>query len=71
MTDDEYIAMLRNMTIEQPSAEAVDRFDHSIDEATHAIIAEFDWIGLPEGDQLGDLMVRLNDAIASIMREWL
>ena len=37
--------------------ETEDRFDESVGDATHAVIAAFEWAGLPEGDQLGSLMV--------------
>ena len=60
-----------HMTIEAPSEEALERFDAAVDDATHAVIAEFEWIGLPEGDQLSDLMVSINDAIEAVMRDWL
>jgi len=59
------------MATEKPSQEALDCFDESVDGATHEVIAAFEWIGLPEGEQLSDLMVQINDAIAPIMREWL
>lgn len=58
------------MATEKPSQETEDRFDESVDNATHAVIAEFEWMGLPEGDQLSDLMVRVNDAITAVMQEW-
>jgi len=54
-----------------PSQEALDRFDQAVDDATHAVIENFWWLGLPEGDQLGALMVEINDSIARIMKEWL
>ena len=47
-----------------------DHFDDSVDDATHAVITAFEWCGLPQGDQLSDLMVRINDAIAAIMQEY-
>lgn len=59
------------MSTEAPSKEGVERFDAAVDDATHATIQAFDWIGLPEGDQLGDLMIEINDAIAAVMRTWL
>lgn len=60
------------MSIENPSQEALDRFDEAVDNATHAVMAEFEWCGLPDdGDQRFDLMVRINDAIAAVMWEWL
>jgi hypothetical protein len=46
-----------------------EHFDDSVDDATHAVIAAFEWMGLPQGDAKGDLMVRINDAIAAIMRQ--
>lgn len=45
-------------------------FDESVDEATHAVIARFDWMGLPEGGELFDLMVRINDALTQIMNDY-
>ena len=49
-----------------------DKFDESVDVATDAVMAEFEWLGLPDTlDQRGDLMVQINDAIAAIMRDWL
>jgi hypothetical protein len=59
------------MATEKPSPEAEEVFDEMVDEATHAAIECFHPLGLPDGDQLSDLMVRLNDAIASVMRDWL
>ena len=56
---------------EQPSQETIDRFDEAVDNATQAIIEEFEWLGLPEGEQLEGLMVNINNAIAQVMREWL
>lgn len=47
-----------------------DRFDSSVDDATHAVMACFDWMGLPEGDDLSDLMIRVNDALAVIMQAY-
>ena len=47
-----------------------DQFDTAVDDATHAVIAEFEWMDLPEGDQLSDLMVRINDAITAIMQDY-
>ena len=45
-----------------------ERFDTSLDDATHAIITEFEWLGgLPENEELGELMVRINDALTAIM----
>lgn len=58
------------MATEQPSQAVEDKFDESCDDATHAVIAEFEWMGLPEGDQLSELMVRINDAITAVMQEW-
>jgi len=45
-------------------------FDASLDDATHKVIAEFEWMGLPEGEQLGSLMVEINDALTQIMAPW-
>lgn len=59
------------MSTEPPSKEAEDAFDEAVDSATHDALKHFEFLGLPEGDQLGDLMVSLNDAIAGVMREWL
>jgi hypothetical protein len=58
------------MATEPPSQETEDHFDDSVDSATHAVIAEFEWMGLPEGDQLSELMVRINDALTQLMQEW-
>lgn len=55
---------------EQPTQAIEDRFDESVDDATHAVITAFEWMGLPEGDQLSALMVRINDAITATMQEW-
>ena len=49
------------------------RFDDAVDEATHAVMEAFEWLGLPDEpamDQRGELIVRINDAIAGIMREY-
>ena len=45
-------------------------FDDSVDDATHAVIAAFEWLGLPEDDELMDLMVEINDALTQIMAPW-
>lgn len=58
------------MSAEQVPQATEDRFDESVDNATHAVIAEFEWMGLPEGDQLSALMVRINDLITAEMQEW-
>lgn len=58
------------MPAERIPQEAEDRFDESVDNATHAVIAEFEWMGLPEGDQLSRLMVEINDSITQIMQHW-
>ncbi len=47
-----------------------DAFDDSIDSATHNVIGQFEWMGLPEGEQLGALMVEINDALTQIMAPW-
>lgn len=47
-----------------------DHFDEAVDNATHAVITEFEWMPLPEGDTLSDLMVRINDAITSLMQDY-
>ena len=47
-----------------------DRFDDSIDDATHAVITCFEWMGLPEASQLSDLMVEINQAITQTMAPW-
>ena len=47
-----------------------DLFDASVDDATHAVITAFEWLDLPEGDALGDLMVRINDTLAAIMSDY-
>jgi hypothetical protein len=48
-----------------------DRFDDACDDATHAVIATFEWLpGLPEGADLSALMYRINDAITAIMGDF-
>ena len=47
-----------------------DRFDNAVDNATHAVILQFEWIDLPTGDARGQLMIELNDAISTIMKEY-
>jgi hypothetical protein len=59
------------MGTEAPSKEAQDAFDKAVDDATHDAIGHFHFLGLPEGDQLSDLMAELNDAISGVMKEWL
>ena len=67
------------VTIIQPVSDAAiakaDRdacFDYHVDEATHRVIDEFGWLGLPEAgdDQLSDLMVEINDALTAILQKW-
>lgn len=55
----------------EPSEERLERFDCSVNDATHAVIDEFVWIGLPEGDARTVILHRINDAITAIMRDWL
>lgn len=59
------------MSTETPAPETVQAFEESVDDAAHAAIIHFEWMGLPEGDQRADLLERLNDAIAGVMREWI
>jgi hypothetical protein len=47
-----------------------DRFDEAVDDATHAVIGHFEYLGLPDGEQLSDLMVRVNDALTALFSEW-
>ena len=65
------------VTIIQPVSDATiakaDRdacFDYHVDAITHQVIEEFEWLGLPEGDQLSDLMVEINDALTAILQKW-
>ena len=41
-------------------------FDEAIDDATHMVIEAFTWANLPEGDELSNLMVRINDALTNL-----
>ena len=58
------------MTVYDPEADLLqereDRFDESVDEATQKVIDTFDWMTLPEGEELSQLMVTLNDTITQI-----
>ena len=45
-------------------------FDESADDATHMVIEAFTWVNLPEGTALDNLMIRINDAIAAVMLEY-
>ncbi len=45
----------------------MEKFDESIDAATHAVIHEFEWMNLPKDDQLGELMIQINDALGNIL----
>lgn len=57
---------------EEPTQEALDAFDAMVDDATHAAIEQFHALGLPEDtEQMSEIMVALNDAIAGVMRDWL
>jgi hypothetical protein len=56
---------------ESPTQEAENLFDHALDDATHAVMDYFAWMGLPEGEQLVRLKESVNDALAPILREWL
>jgi hypothetical protein len=47
-----------------------ERFDTSLDDATHAVIAEFKWMKLPEGAAFSALLYRVNDALTQIMRAY-
>lgn len=53
--------------MELSSKEALDKFDDSVDSATHDVMAKFDWMSLPKGKQLCNLMTSVYDAIAAIM----
>lgn len=46
-----------------------DQFDDAVDDATHAVISAFADFVLPEGDELSNLLYRINDAITPIMRD--
>ncbi len=59
------------MATQRPSQAREDHFDESTDNATHAVIAEFEWIGMPDGDQLSDIMVEINNAITDILARYL
>ncbi len=45
-------------------------FDVSVDNATHAVVEEFSWVGLPSGDKLGDLMIEINGALSTVMARY-
>jgi hypothetical protein len=48
-----------------------DKFDDACDDATHAVIAAFEWLPLlPEDEKLSALMYRINDAITAIMADF-
>ena len=49
---------------------ADDAFDEAVQNATMAVMDDFDYLGLPEGDQLSGLMIEVNDAISAIFEEW-
>jgi hypothetical protein len=49
-------------------SETDDRFDESLDAATHAVMAEFNWLDLPrDADERFELMVKINDALGPIL----
>jgi hypothetical protein len=62
------------MTRHDPSydllQEREDRFDETVDDATHSVMTHFDWLDLPDGDELSDLMVRVNDALTALFQEY-
>ena len=45
------------------------QIDTALDNATRAVISEFEKLGaeLPEGQELSDLMYRINDALTALM----
>lgn len=59
------------MTVEQPSVDLVAEFDGEVDVAALQILENFEWLGLPSGDQLEDLHVELSDAISAVLKTWL
>lgn len=50
--------------------EKEDAFDEGVDAATQRVIEEFDFLGLPEGESLSDLMVRVNDTLTQLFAEF-
>ena len=58
------------MAQELTTQEYDETWDDCLNEATHAVIGAFDGMGLPDGDQLSDLMTRINDALTQIMAAW-
>ena len=55
---------------------AEDGYDESVDAATQAVINEFgttgrfDGVTLPEGGDLSDLMIRINDSVTALFAEY-
>jgi hypothetical protein len=49
---------------------AENRFDNAVDNATHSVILQFDWLDFATEDARSALMVELNDAISTIMKQY-
>ncbi len=50
-----------------------ERFDDSVDNATHAVMNEFDWLlhdDVRQQPDLEALMIKINDAITTLMNEF-
>lgn len=50
--------------------EREDRFDDSVDNATHAVMEHFNWLDLPDGVGMTNLMYRVNDALTAIFADY-
>ena len=50
--------------------EADEQFEEAVDDATHAVMVAFRYLGLPSGNAHDRLLSRINDAITLIMREY-
>lgn len=47
-----------------------DDFDAALDTVTERALDEFDFLGLPEGDELAAIVIEVNDALSAIFSEW-
>lgn len=45
-------------------------FDAALDTVTERALDEFDFLGLPEGDELAAITIEVNDALSAIFSEW-
>jgi hypothetical protein len=59
------------MTTEKPSEAILNRFERDLSKSADYILETFEWLGLPEGEQLDFLKIEIKDAVCKAIRPWL